>query len=121
MSDQQEVARDIMKLSETILEGMEHIDSRMKEGNVLDTSYLFQDIVSALTSIFNSLQPILPQLSENRVVVLSDQLIAAMADMTSGYEQKEEEKAAQALQGLLPVFHTWQNELDRCLRVYTAS
>lgn len=121
MSDQQEVARDIMRLAETVLEGMEHINVRMQEGSVLDTAYLFEDIVSALTSIFNSLQPILPQLSDNTIVVLSEPLIQAMGEMTTGYERKDDAMASQALQGLLPAFRTWHNELDRSLRLYTAS
>jgi hypothetical protein len=121
MSDQQEVARDIMKLAETVLEGVDHINVRMQEGNVLDTSYLFEDIVSALTSIFSSLQPIIPHLCENKLITLSEQLILSMGDMTAGYEKKDDAMISQALQGLFPVFRTWQNELDRCLRLYTAS
>lgn len=121
MADQLEVARDVMRLMDTIQEGLEHINEGVKEGMVLDTAYLFDDIVQALISILNSLQPIFPHLTENRLESLTAQLLAVMRDMTSGYERNDEEKTAAALQALLPEFENWKNELDRCLTLYIAS
>lgn len=120
MVDNQKVARDIMILLQTIEEGMEHINNRIREENVLATSYFFDDIVSAITSIVRSLQPILPHLGENRVLTQSEQLIAAMEEMTSGYEQEDEAKTIRALQELMPAFKAWQGELNRCLILYTS-
>lgn len=121
MPDRYKVARDIMTLLQTIEEGMEHMEGCMQSESALDTSYLFDDIVNAITSILKSIQAILPQLVENQMLELSEQLIAATEVMTSAYEQKDEEKVIIALRDFRPGFKAWQSELNRCLLSYTAS
>ncbi|MEN6461775.1 MAG: hypothetical protein ABFC94_10440 [Syntrophomonas sp.] len=117
-----EVTSGIVDLLSTILEGLEHIRNRLREGHLADTMYLFEDITRAFYSINNSLEPIISELPENQLLSLTDQLINIMEDMTTAYKQDDIEKSKADMQFLLlPGFKKWKIELERCLNIYNAS
>jgi hypothetical protein len=121
MTDRIEVAWDIIKLAETIKEGIQHIHTQADEESIMDADYLFEDIVTAFTSVFKSLQLVYPYLSENRLMAVSEQLVPSMQKLTKCFQHRDEEKAGPAFQDLLPVFEAWYDEITRVLQLYTAS
>ena len=54
-----EVAGQIIELSQTIKEGLIHINEKMDEGQLKETLYLFEDVLEAFSSIEIPIQPVL--------------------------------------------------------------
>jgi len=120
--EQFQIASDIISLSDTIIEGLEHIKKRVYEGYFEETYYLLEDITDAVASINKAAEPILPLLGENRIEQYAEHLNRLIEEMISNYEAQRIEKAKTDMQlVLIPAFKEWKNELERCLSEYIAS
>lgn len=120
--EQFQIAGDIINLSNTIMEGLEHIKSRIVDGYFEDTYYLLEDIINAIASIHKATEPLLPLLGDNQIEQYTEQLTHLIDEMTNNYQAKQIEKAKIDMQlVLIPAFKEWKNELERCLSNYIAS
>lgn len=120
--EQFQIASDIINLSDTIMEGLEHIKKRVYDGHFEETYYLLEDIIDAVASIHKATEPMLPLLGENRIEQYSEHLTRLIDEMTNNYEAQRIEKAKTDMQlVLIPAFKQWKTELERCLSDYIAS
>jgi len=112
------ISAQILQLSETIQDGMEHLLSRMDEGHFEDNYYLFQDIVRAFSAIYDAMKSLamLSPLKESQIMELSEKLITSLDSINGSYENHEQDKAQEAMQAVfLPALSKWKDELERCL------
>lgn len=122
MSDQVTIARDIMELTDTIQAGLEHLGTRMAEGYLEDTEYLFADILTAIGSIFNAIAPFIADADQKLMEELKEKLLTALEGMCAYYENKNLELAKKNLQFVLnPTFQIWHAEMKKCLRPWLES
>lgn len=120
--DQFQIASDIINLSDTIMEGLEHIKQRVLEGYLEDTYYLLEDIINAVASIHKATEQMLSVLGENRIEEYTQHINHLIDEMTNNYKEQRIEKAKTDYQlVLIPAFKKWKNELERCLSDYIAS
>lgn len=120
--DQFQIASDIINLSDTIMEGLEHIKQRVLDGYLEDTYYLLEDIINAVASIHKATEQMLPVLGENRIEEYTQHINHLIDEMTNNYKEQRIEKAKTDYQlVLIPAFKKWKNELERCLSDYIAS
>jgi hypothetical protein len=117
-----DVMKRMVELSETCLEGMEHIKLQLNEGRFEDSIRLMTDVVEAYHRMEKSLQDFLSQLSPNRIEELSNPLRRAFEYVVSAYEEGEGAKALEIIQfNLLPSYKKWKGELERSLNPYLVS
>jgi len=120
--EQYQIASDIINLSDTIMEGLEHIKQRVSEGYLEDTYYLLEDIINAVASIHKATEQILPVMGENHIEEYTQHINHLIDEMTNNYKEQRIEKAKTDYQlVLIPAFKKWKNELERCLSDYIAS
>jgi hypothetical protein len=120
--EQFQIASDIINLSDTIMEGLEHIKHRVSEGYLEDTYYLLEDIMNAVASIHRATEPMLSVLGENSIEEFAQHINHLIDEMTNNYKEQRIEKAKIDFQlVLIPAFKEWKNELERCLSDYIAS
>ena len=120
--EQFQIASDIINLSDTIMEGLEHIKQRVLEGYLEDTYYLLEDIINAVASIHKATEQMLPVLGENRIEEYTQHINHLIDEMTNNYKEQRIEKAKTDYQlVLIPAFKIWKNELEKCLSDYIAS
>ncbi len=115
-----ETAGDIISLSSTVLEGLNHIKLRMEEGQLKETLFLFEDVLEALISIENSVQPLMEKEKElGKAVAVIKQSLEMLA---RAYEEDNLAKAQNALnENLLPALDKLRAELDASLQKYKDS
>ncbi|WP_061212738.1 hypothetical protein [Syntrophomonas wolfei] len=121
MSSLYSIAREMMDLSHTMLEALDHINRRMAAGHLESTFYLFQDILEAFTLV----QSLLEQLPEEQGITLEKVSLNfqnCLDLMLLAYQSNDLEKAHVELQyDLLPNFIKWQYELEKGLKPYKDS
>ena len=117
---------DVMKrtteLAETCLKGLEHVKSKLNEGEFDSTMMMFHDSANAFYQMHKSIQPVLKELPDNELESLSASLRDTIELDVSTYEQGDRGKVLEILQfTLLPQYKKWQAELNRCFRPYLLS
>ncbi|MGE5391341.1 MAG: hypothetical protein ACM3PE_09795 [Deltaproteobacteria bacterium] len=122
MPDSYAMVADILDLSDSVIQAMEHLQVRLTEGHLEDSSYLLEDLKDAVTSIQNATELLMPHLGENMINDLTLELQGVVEEMTATYEQRRIEKAKVDMQWLmLPLAKKWRDELGRCLTAFKAS
>ena len=120
--EQFQIAGDIISLSDTIMEGLEHIKQRVLDGYLEDTYYLMEDIINAVASIHRAIDPMLPLMGENQIEELTCNINHLIDEMINNYREQRIEKAKIDFRlVLIPAFKEWKNELERCLSKFIAS
>ena len=112
------ITTQMLQLSETIQEGIEHLLSMMDEGHFEDNYYLFQDMVSAFSAIYEAMTSLdmLPLFKESQITDLSLKLIVSLNGINDSYEKHEQDKVKVDMQMvLLPALSRWKEEFERCL------
>ncbi len=122
MPDSYEMVADILDLSDSVIQAMEHLQARLLEGHLEDSVYLLEDLKDAVTSIQNATELLMPQLDDNRIEDFTAELSRMVEEMSSTYEQRRLEKAKIDMQWvLIPVAKKWRDELGRCLTAFKVS
>lgn len=122
MPDSYAMVADILDLSDSVIQAMEHLQVRLIEGHLEDSAYLLEDLKDAVISIQNATELLMPQLGDNQINDFTIQLQDQVEDMTLTYEQKRIEKAKVDMQWqLIPLARKWRDELGRCLSNFKAS
>jgi len=106
-----EVLKRTTELSDTCLEGLEHIKGKLNDGHFEETIQLMNDMVIAFSQIESSIQLIIPQLSSNNMESLTNSLRSAFEHTVFAYEQGQREKVIEIFQFTLqPAFKRWSDE-----------
>lgn len=122
MSNLFETANDVINLSNTMLEGLQHIAQQMEEGQLGETLFLFEDVLEAFALIQNSMGLLLAKEKQGELEVSSRELRDSMERLARAYEQGSLEKARLEVQSnLLTAFHKWQDQLQSSLKQYLES
>lgn len=122
MPDSYAMVADILDLSDSVIQAMEHLQARLAEGHLEDSVYLLEDLKDAVVSIQNATELLMPQLGDNRIDDFTIQLQRLVEEMADTYEQRRIEKAKIDMQWvLIPLAVKWRDELDRCLTAFKAS
>jgi RNA binding exosome subunit len=117
-----ETMKRIVELSDTILEGLEHIKSEVNEGRLGNTVELMKDVTEAFFQIEQSISPFLSELPTNGIENLTESLKTGMEYVVRAYEVEKGDQVFEILQfTLLPVYKKWKNELDRTLGPFISS
>ena len=122
MPDSYAMVADILDLSDSIIQAMEHLQARLAEGHLEDSSYLLEDLKDAVNSIQSATELLMPHLGDNMINDLTLELQGVVAEMSATYEERRIEKAKVDMQWLmLPLAKKWRDELGRCLTAFKAS
>lgn len=122
MPDSYAMVADILDLSDSVIQAMEHLQERLIDGHLEDSSYLLEDLKDAVISIQNATELLMPHLGDNQINEFTIQLKGLVKDMTLTYQQRMIEKAKLDMQWqLIPLACKWRDELGRCLTAFKAS
>lgn len=116
--------RRTIDLSDTCLEGLEHIRKQLNEGYIEDTIPLMVDVITAFSQIEDFIQPILVKssLSSNHIESLTSSLRNALDHAVTAYNQELNGKVVEIFQfTLLPAFRKWKSEVERVFQPYLLS
>ncbi|ABI67583.1 hypothetical protein [Syntrophomonas wolfei] len=117
-----EVAGQIIELSQTIKEGLIHINEKMDEGQLKETLYLFEDVLEAFSSIEIPIQPVLQADNMDELQGATAELKKSLEMLAQAFEANDLEKArAEISQSLIPAYSRWQSELEQSLKAYRES
>lgn len=117
-----EVAGQIIELSQTIKEGLIHINEKMDEGQLKETLYLFEDVLEAFSSIEIPIQPVLQADNMDELQGATAELKKSLEMLAQAFEANDLEKArAEISQSLIPSYSRWQSELEQSLKAFRES
>ena len=117
-----EIMNRILELSDTTLEGLEHIKQRTLEGYFEQTTELFTDVMSAFHQMETALEPLLDDLETGELKAKTEELVQAMRLLLAAYEGEKDVRPIEILQfSLLPRYRSWQEALRDAMGPYTAS
>jgi len=120
--EQVEVMRQIIELTETMEEGLEHIKDTLNQRTPKKAIRMLLDTTTAFTHIETVVEPMLTELPENSIEEKTDRLRSALAIMVSEYEENNGLRGREILQFTLePAFKDWRAELQEVLMPYTLS
>ena len=117
---------DVMKqsgeLTETILEGLQHIQKLLGEGKHGQTIYMFKDVLLAYSSIEKSLEPIKGELANEELTSIARNLKHILELVVDYYEAKQYGKVQEVMQfTLIPQVKKWKDELQKAFQSYIVS
>ncbi|UNC91723.1 hypothetical protein [Candidatus Contubernalis alkaliaceticus] len=122
MNDQIEVMKQIVELTDTMEEGLEHVKGQLDQRSPEKAIQLLFDTTNAFTHIEKAVQPILSEIPENNIQEKTDKLRSALSAMVGEYEGNSGLKGREILQFILePAFKNWRFELKEVLMPYTLS
>ncbi len=117
-----EVIHNIFPLLNTIEEGLNHIKQQLFELRYEEALGLLEDVVLGISSIEDAIQPMMPELEENKIEILSVTLKESISKILETYKDgKEIDLATQVEEGVLIAFQYWKEEIERVLRPYVVS
>lgn len=108
-----EVIKHIIKLLETLSEGLEYVQIRLDEGSMHATMQVLEDCMEAFAAIERSLNPLLAELPQNQIEFHSETLFKSMDYLVFYYEQSNVGHACHILrEETFPAFQTWKQEIE---------
>ena len=118
----QEIAKRLLELSETGLEGLEYIHENNLEGKFEQTLTVFTDVVRA----FSEVEQVLDHsgfLANCGELGSATQLLEDGLDwMAKSYDKKDNLRPVEVMQlTLMPRYKAWKEELNQCLSEYRVS
>ncbi len=118
-----DVMRRTVELSETGLEGLEHMKQQIEEGYFEQSLPLFTDVISAYLEIEKSLSLFSDELSPNQLAATGQQLSASIETVVAAFEKGGGRESIYDLLNsrVIPQYRVWQEELQRCLQPYFIS
>lgn len=111
-----EVLTRILELSDTLQEGIEHIQLKLAEEKIEDAKILLHDVAEALEAIDQSLSPIEEELPDNSINYLNYNLLKEIKKIIlSLLEYNEMELIVNSSKKLLPAYRMWKQEMQRVI------
>jgi len=122
MEREVELKKRVLELSETTLEGLEHIRVRTANGHFEETFSLFYDTVNSFHEMVKVIQPMLSELKQNMLEEKAAQVTRGMDLLLSAYEGSAGMPPLEILQfTLLPKYRDWKRELKDALEPFIVS
>ncbi|MGO0063599.1 hypothetical protein ACTID9_27005 [Brevibacillus fluminis] len=117
-----DVIKQTLELSETGLEGLQHMQAQIEEGFFEQSLTLFTDVLAAHFEIEKSVALFSENLPENKLSVISQQLNEAAVELAETYEKGERSALGDVLGiKVIPQYTEWKEELYRCLHPYVVA
>ncbi len=111
-----EVITRALALSDTILEGIEHIQRTLEEIRYEDATVLIHDVMEGLKAIEEALQPLVNELVDNNLEYLISNLKDEIEEIIDLFNNDRMEAAAERTsKKLIPAFTIWKQELHRVI------
>ncbi|MFA9558929.1 hypothetical protein ACERII_16585 [Evansella sp. AB-rgal1] len=115
-----EVMKQSLELTETMLQGLQHIQKLIGEGKHEQTIITFEDVLSAYSTIENSIKPIKDKLECEQQT--STNLNHILELVVNRYEEKDYYKVQEVMQfTLIPQVKKWKEELENTFHPYIVS
>lgn len=117
-----EVIKKSIQLSDTILEGLEHITKLLNDGKHEQSVFLFEDVMEAYTSIRTATEPIVKKLKSETVREKQVDIENVIVQVVSEYEKNNYLKVQEIFQHeLVPKYKTFKEELEKLFEPYLIS
>ncbi|MBU9711756.1 hypothetical protein [Evansella tamaricis] len=117
-----EVMKRTKELTDTMLEGLEHINELFKDGKYEETIQLFESVVVAYTTIQNSLEPIKEKLNNGDLESTTKNFNHILELVVDYYETKDYGRVQEVIQfTLLPHVKKWRGELETAFEPFLTS
>ncbi|SFE52152.1 hypothetical protein [Alteribacillus iranensis] len=116
------VMKQSVELTDTMIEGLQHIQSLFSEGKMESTMFLFEDIVTAFSSVEGAIQPVMEELSQQDLDNHLQRVRNALEVTVTAYERKQYGKVQEIIQfTLLPQTTSLQQNLETAFQPYILS
>jgi hypothetical protein len=117
-----DVIHRMIELSDTCLDGIEHIQGSLNKGSLEYTISLLLDVTQAIFSMNNALQPMNVMFPSDALGFKMTSLWDSIDILISYYEENNCTHALlEVKEDLLPRYNEWKQELERCLHPYFLS
>ncbi len=114
-----DVMKQSVELSDTLLEGLQHIQKLLGEGNAEQTIYMFEDVLLAYSTIEGSIEPIKEELKNEELTTSAIKLKQTLELVVSNYEAKDYNKVQEVIQfTLVPQVKKWKQQLQGAFQPY---
>lgn len=117
-----EVMKQSLELSETLLEGLQHIQKLLNEGKSEQTIFLFEDTLVAYETIARTVESVVNELN-NESIPAQQAVFSQAADLVvTAYEERNYAKVQEVLQfTLVPRFKKLKEQLEEVFKPYVIS
>lgn len=117
-----EVVKQSIELSDTVLEGIQHIRKQLEEGKFEEAAFLFEDTIVAILTIERSVDPLVTQMSSNKISEIMVELKRILELLVGNFEDKNFSNVKEIMQfSLIPIFNQWKKELETNLKAFYTS
>ncbi|WP_077214806.1 hypothetical protein [Bacillus dakarensis] len=117
-----EVMKQSLELSETILEGLQHIQKLLSEGKSEQTIFLFEDTLLAYETISKAINLAVTELNNESISAKQAEFSQAADLVVTAYEEKNYAKVQEILQfTLVPQFKKLKEELEQAFNPFVVS
>lgn len=111
-----------LELTNTIEEGLRHMNYLIGELQYEGAFQMFNDVAEAIFSIEKATLPLIAEGPEHGLAELANRLREAISVVLKDYEDKNVNLAPDHMEnGLMPAYIQWKAELTRVLNVYKLS
>lgn len=117
-----EVMKQSVELSETILEGLQHIQKLLSEGKHEQSVFMFEDVLQGFATIERTIAPAVKELYNESIPAKQAEFSQAADLVVTAYEEKNYAKVQEVLQfTLVPRFKKLKAELEQAFNPYIVS
>ena len=114
-----DLAKRLLELAETGLEGLEHVRDQIGLGNYEQAMSVFTDVIHSFSEIENVLNAYQTQESDADLATATESLRDGFNWMVKAYESQEQGGTLGIMQlTLIPRYKSWQEELENSLGRY---
>lgn len=117
-----EMFQQTLELLDTMSDGFKHIQTRLEEGRIEDTSVLFADILDAYDEIKEASIPSITELPENNIENKMNALEEQLKTAINIYEKNDVNEAKTLMKAIFEKeFSQWKSEIEQNLRPFVIS
>jgi hypothetical protein len=122
MEKYRDIIRHLLDLSDSCVEGIEYIQTRLDTGDFDPTVSVCFEVVDAIYTMDHSYQTVLLSLGSSDMETVTYSLWNSLELVVSAYEQRNHVKAYHAVADyLLPHYKAWKLEMENGLQSYLLS
>ncbi|SES27210.1 hypothetical protein SAMN04487944_1319 [Gracilibacillus ureilyticus] len=119
MEKQIDIIKNVLTLSETVMEGLLHIQSALNERQLEETMFLFEDIIQAFATIEGAINNLDSTYKSEEIIDKTTKVQQGLEVAVQQYEVKHRGKLQEVLQfNLLPSVKKWRQELENGFQKY---
>ena len=117
-----DLAKRLLELAETGLEGLEYVKKQNGQGNFEQAMSVFIDVLHSFSEIENVLNMNQPEEGYADLASATESLRDGFNWMVKAYESQEQSGTLEIMQlTLIPRYKSWQEELEKSLSRYIVS